>query len=362
MMSDFDKKEVGGLVALIILGIGTPIILSAFRVQMAELWLFMVYASTWNIQGGKMGYNTFGNILFFGMGMYICASTQIGLSFDLREWTAAGGVKTFNHTPAQYFSNLPIGILLSGIIPAIIAGIIGLGLLVLRGHYFAIGTLGLGIAAGEFATSVDIIGGGQGMTVPVWPKADGKTIDLFGGSITFYYYLSFILFLFVFFFLRWLFKTRFGLILTAIRDNEDKAEAMGIPTMSYKIVGWIFSAFFMGIAGGIWGNINGYIEPTEVAFAGATVGVYMVLMTILGGKGTLWGPIIGAIIFQLFKEFFWTFFLGWQLVALGFLIVIIVTFFPEGLMGYLRLKKPQLFGEIVDEQARRAQVTINTND
>jgi len=92
--------------------------------------------------------------------------------------------------------------------------------------------------------------------------------------------------------------------LTAIRDNEDKAEAMGVPTMRYKVSGWIVSAFFMGIAGGLYGNINGYIEPTEVAFAGATFGVYMVLMTILGGKGTLWGPIIGAIIFQVFKEFF----------------------------------------------------------
>jgi len=174
--------------------------------------------------------------------------------------------------------------------------------------------------------------------------------------------LSFLLFLAVFFFLRWLYKTRFGLILTAIRDNEDKAESMGIPTMHYKVTGWVFSAFFMGIAGGIFGNINGYIEPTEVAFAGATVGVFMVLMTILGGKGTLWGPIIGAFIFQLFKEFFWTYFLGWQLVALGALIIGIIIFFPEGIMGMLRQKYPALFGEVVDEEARLAQVTINTDD
>ncbi len=180
------------------------------------------------------------------------------------------------------------------------------------------------------------------MTVPVWPKVDGQDLDFLGGGMNFFYTLSFLLFVSTFFTLRWLFSTRFGLILTAIRDNEDKAEAMGIPTMRYKVTGWVFSAFFMGIAGGIYGNINGYIEPTEVAFAGATFGVYMVLMTILGGKGTLWGPIIGALVFQVFKEFFWTFFLGWQLVALGFLIIVIVVFFPEGIMGWLRQKKPDL--------------------
>ena len=75
----------------------------------------------------------------------------------------------------------------------------------------------------------------------------------------------------------------------------------------------------------------------------------MVLMAILGGKGTLYGPIIGAIVFYLFKEFFWVFFLGWQRVALGLLIVIIVIFFPTGIMGFLRNKNPKMFGETIDE-------------
>ena len=361
-MMSFDKKETGALLFLILLGVFGPSLFPSYRIQMSELWLFMVYASTWNIQGGKMGYNTFGNILFFGLGMYICASTQIAYSFPLAEWTEAGGVKTFVHTVEQYFIGLPLGLILAAIIPTILAAFLGYFILGLRGHYFAICTLGIGIVAGELATSMSIWGGGQGMTVPIWPKVDGVDVSFMGGSVNFFYSLSFILFLLTYFFLRWLFSTRFGLILTAIRDNEDKAEAMGVPTMRYKVSGWVVSAFFMGIAGGIYGNINGYIEPTEVAFAGATFGVYMVLMTILGGKGTLWGPIIGALIFQVFKEFFWTFFLGWQLVALGFLIVIIVTFFPEGIMGWLRKNKPEWFGEVIDHKARLAQVKINTDD
>ena len=84
----------------------------------------------------------------------------------------------------------------------------------------------------------------------------------------------------------------------------------------------------------------------------------MVLMAILGGKGTLWGPIIGATLFHFFKEGFWTFILGWQYVALGVLIVVIVIYFPEGLMGWLREKYPERFGEVIDEKDRKAQVEL----
>jgi len=82
-------------------------------------------------------------------------------------------------------------------------------------------------------------------------------------------------------------------------------------------------------------------------------------MTILGGKGTLWGPVVGAAAFHIFKESFWTFFLGWQYVALGVLIIVIVIYFPEGMMGYLREKKPEWFGEVVDEQDRKAQINLD---
>jgi len=95
-----------------------------------------------------------------------------------------------------------------------------------------------------------------------------------------------------------------------------------------------------------------------VAFAGATLGVFMILMTILGGKGTLWGPVIGATVFHLFKEGFWIYFLGWQYVALGLLIVVIVVFFPEGLMGWIREKYPEKFGETVDEEDQKSSVEL----
>ncbi|MBO6480442.1 MAG: branched-chain amino acid ABC transporter permease [Pelagibacteraceae bacterium] len=339
---------------LLVLGLTAPFLFPAFKVQISFMLILIILAMTWDVQGGQMGYNSFGNILFFGIGMYLCASIQIGMFFPLAEWTESGGEKTFLHTPTQYFQGLAVGLVFAAIVPAIVAALIGYGILGLRGHYFAICTLGLGIAAGEIAGGIELIGAGQGMTTPPWPKGIGDT-EL---RAEFFYYICFALLIATFSFLNWAYKKRFGLVLNAIRDNEDKAEAMGIHTMRYKIVGWVVSAFFVGLAGGLVGNIVGYIEPIEVAFDGREMGVFMVLMAILGGKGTLWGPVIGASAFHIFKEGFWTFFLGWQYVALGFLIVVIVVFFPEGFMGWLREKYPERFGEVIDEADRKAQVEL----
>jgi branched-chain amino acid transport system permease protein len=111
----------------------------------------------------------------------------------------------------------------------------------------------------------------------------------------------------------------------------------------------MIAAIFLGAAGGVFGNLNGFIDPRDVAFAGTTFGVWMVLMAILGGKGTLWGPVIGAVIFHITQELFWTYLLGWQRVALGLLIVLIVVFFPLGIMGWVRQRFPRVFGEVLDE-------------
>ena len=150
------------------------------------------------------------------------------------------------------------------------------------------------------------------------------------------YYLGLALAVVFFLFLRWLYRTRFGYILNAIRDNEEKAEAMGLPTAAIKTLAWGLGGLALGAAGAIYGAGKNFIDPTEVAFSGATIGVWMILMAILGGKGTLWGPILGAIVFHLFKEFFWTYLFGWQRVALGALIVVIIVFFPAGIVGGLR--------------------------
>ena len=245
-----------------------------------------------------MGYNTFGNILFYGLGMYLCASVQVGMFFPLAEWTEGGGEKTFVHTPVNFFKVWRVGLLVAAIVPTIVAGLIGYAILGLRGHYFAICTLGLGVAAGEISGGIEIIGAGQGFTTPPFPKLETRSTRRI---FLFFKFLSLVL---TFVAVKAIYSTRFKLILNAIRDNEDKAEAMGIQTMKYKIIGWMISAFFCGLAGGIMGGLVGYIDSTDVAFDGREMGVFMVLMAILGGKGTLWGPVIGATYFIFLKKAF----------------------------------------------------------
>ncbi|MFL5363710.1 MAG: branched-chain amino acid ABC transporter permease [Myxococcales bacterium] len=302
-----------------------PALLPAWQTQMSYLVIMVVFSLTWDLLGGQMGYNSFGNVFFFGLGMYACAVVQRDVHL-------------------AYPVTLVLGIAAGAIVAVAAAAVLGSGILALRGHYFAIGTLGLGILAGELAAGWDYVGGGGGLVPPQYPGA-------LGGRETFFYYFCFALAAATFFTLRWLYGGRFGLAINAIRDDEDKAEAMGLRTTRYKTAAWCVSAFFLGIGGAIVGNISGFIDPRETAFAGSTYGVWMVLMAILGGKGTLWGPVLGAVIFHVTKELFWTYLLDWQQVALGFLIVVIVVFFPVGILGWARERWPARFGHRVEEPA-----------
>tara|TARA_R110000824_G_scaffold390760_2_gene587485 strand:+ start:173586 stop:174569 length:984 start_codon:yes stop_codon:yes gene_type:complete len=301
------------LIGLGVLSLAAPFVMPGLVTQLAFLWLMVVLAQTWDVLGGQLGYNSFGNVLFFGIGCYACAVIQ-------------------RDSGLPYYDALALGLLLGALLALIAALVFGFMLLGIRGHYFAIATLGLGIAAGEIASGWDYIGAGSGMAMPLFPGE-------LGSRELFFYFLMFVIAVACFFTLRWLYGTRFGLAMNAIRDDEDKAEAMGLRTTSIKTVAWAISAVFLGLSGGVAANMLGFIDPRDVAFSGATFGVWMVLMAILGGKGTLWGPVIGAVIFHITKEVFWTYLLGWQRVALGLLIVGIVLFFPQGIMGWLAARR-----------------------
>ncbi len=184
-----------------------------------------------------------------------------------------------------YFAALAAGAGLAALAAVVIALVLGPMLLAVRGHYFAIATLGLGIACADAAAGWDFIGAGSGLALPLFPGA-------IGARQRFYYYALLVLALAVLLVLRWIYARPFGLALNAIRDDEDKAEALGLATTRYKVQAWCISGLFLGVAGALAGNLVGFIDPRELAFASATFGVWMVVMAILGGKGTLWGPVI----------------------------------------------------------------------
>jgi len=325
---------------LLVVSFAAPFVLPNLQVQLGSLWLMVVFALTWDIMGGQMGYNSFGNIFYFGAGMYITAVVQRDLYFDVAEYEATAGTVDMM-TSQQYLTGMGLGLGVSAVVCVLFAVILGSAILGLRGHYFAICTLGLGIAAGEIAGGIDYIGAGSGLVTPVFPAE-------LGDKGLFFYFLYFALAVVTFFTIKRVLSGRFGLAINAIRDDEDKAEAMGLHTVRYKTIAWCVAAFFLAIAGGITGNMIGFIDPIDTAFAGATFGVWMVLMAILGGKGTIWGPVIGAILFHIAKEFLWTYLFGLQWVALGVLIIVIVVFFPQGIMGFIRARWPELLGHKVD--------------
>ena len=297
-------------VLLAVVSIAAPWLFPAILTQLAFLWLMILFALTWDILGGQMGYNSFGNVVFFGLGMYMCAVIQ-------------------RDSGLAYFPGVFVGMAAGAVFATVVSALLGPAMLGLRGHYFAIGTLGLAVAAGDLSAAIEYIGAGSGMTPPLFP---GEVVE----SQRFYYYVLFAIAVACFALLRSLYARRFGLVLNAIRDDEGKAEAMGLHTTRSKVVAWCVAAFFLGLAGGPVGNLAGFIDPNELAFAGSTFGVWMVLMAILGGRGSLWGPVVGAVIFHTTQELFWTYLLGWQRVAMGLLIVAIVLFFPQGIVGWIR--------------------------
>lgn len=306
-MSAINRERLIMLLVLLA-GIAAPLLLPAYTASLGLLWLMVLFALTWDINGGQMGYNSFGNIFFFGIGVYACAVFQ-------------------RDAGMAYLPGLLLGTGLGGLLAILSAAILGPVVLALRGHYFAIATLGIAVAAGDIFAGWQYVGAASGMTVPLFP-------DALGVRNRFFYYLLFGLAVITFLTVRWLYSRRFGRVINAIRDDEDKAEAMGLHTTRYKTLAWCVVALFLGLAGGPTANLIGFIDPIDLAFAGATYGVWMILMPILGGRATLWGPVIGAVIFHVAQQLFWTYLLGWQRVAMGLIILLIVVFFPTGILGW----------------------------
>jgi len=263
-----------------------PFAFPNFGTQLATLWLMIIVALTWDMTGGQMGYNSLGNIFFYGTGMYVAALISIGMAYDIGDYTSAAGGGIYEFTDAQYFGGLFLGVIAAGVFCSISAVLIGYLTFGLRGPYFAIGTLGVAIAAGELVSNWEWVGGGQGISLPGYP-GDPDT-----GKV-FFYFLFAAVGVSVFVFVKWLYATRFGAAINAIRDDEEKAEAMGIHTLRYKLITWAMAAFFVGMAGGISGFQLLHFEPLETAYQTIFLGIFMVVCVLLGGKGTLWGPVIG---------------------------------------------------------------------
>jgi branched-chain amino acid transport system permease protein len=261
--------------------------------------MFVVLASAWNIIGGLTGYASFGNVAFFGLGAY-----------------ATGALVANLHWP------FALALPLAPLVAAIFAMLVGLPLLRLRGHYFAVATLGVGVAVGEVINNVGPLGASTGLFLPI-VRSDLLFFYLMLGAAVLAVVST-----------RIILRTRFGYGLLAIRENEEAAAVIGVNTTLYKVAAFVIAAALTGLAGGIFAQWNSFINQENVF--PVTANVEMILMAVLGGAGTLLGPVAGAVVLELIIQ---TLAGGgsasvYSQIGLGVMLAVCVIFIPRGVIDF----------------------------
>ena len=279
-----------------------PFILSVGVVIMS----YAVLATSWNFVGGFTGYISLGHASYSGLGGY--ATGLLIIHTDVNPW---------------------LGMLLAGLLVAVLAVPIGIASLRVRGASFVIVSIALVlILLLVFQSWGSFTGGSNGLRVP---RPFGTDVLRPEQHERFFYLHAALLA--VALLVWWLIdRSRFGMGLKAIREDEDKAQALGVPTFTYKLVAFVISAFFTALGGGLYALWFGFLDP--IFQFSILVGSYMVLMSLLGGIRSLFGPLLGAVIVGYAVEYFKSEYGDTQfhLVAMGVLLGLVVLFMPDGII------------------------------
>jgi len=273
---------------------------------MLMMFLLAIQATSWNIISGYAGYLSLGHSMFLGLGSYTAAIIAL-------------------HTGVNPFWVAPLG----GVTAVIVAVLAGAVVLRTRGHAFVIITIALLLSAQIVATNWDsLTNGSDGITLelPFW-SSDFQNIP--------FYYAFLLLLVLTVLFSAWLARTKFGTGLVAIREDEGKAAAIGINTTILKIIAYGASSFFIGVAGGVYAYYQTFLNPVgSFAILGS---VLIVLAALVGGRGTLYGPVIGAFIVSLVNEGATVYGGNSQsrVLIMGLILVLVVLFLPAGLLPTL---------------------------
>ena len=301
-----DRAQSGAALPALLLFLALLVLLAApafagaywLRV-LSTVYMYAVIAQGINLMAGYTGYPAFGNVVFFGLGGY--ATGVLMLKFHLP------------FVPAALAAILGC---------ALVVLVVGPPLLRLKGHYFAIATLGLNEAVKEVvANATSLTGGGMGLSLPI-PGGSASA------SAAMFYYL-FLGVMLVSLWGTWEFgRRRLGVACRAIRDNETKAESSGLHTTRYKTVAWMISAAMTGAAGSINAYWLTYIDPPSAFDMAIAVKAFVIFL--LGGAATVLGPVIGAFVVEILATLTWSRLLNWHLGAMGILIMLVVLVFPNG--------------------------------
>ncbi len=292
------------LLALIgVTAVVVPLSGNSFYLELfTTIAMFGVMAQAWNLMGGLTGYAAFGNVVFFGLGAY-----------------TTGVAVTSAHLPVG------LGVGLGCLLAAAFAGVIGIPILRLHGHYFAIATLGVAEAMRQLLNNVDRfgIGGATGITLP-FRRYDRALFFwlMFGAMLLATLMVALVL------------RSRMGYALLAIRENEQAAQVMGINTTLYKVAAFTLSAALTALVGGIFAVWKGFISPDPDSVFSIDYTLQMILCAVLGGAGTVVGPILGAYVLQLIIDFLQQGFHHLSGIVLGLVLALVILFLPRGLADF----------------------------
>ena len=268
-----------------------------FLHMMIMVLIWICLGQSWNLLGGYAGQVSFGHATFYGVGAY------------------SAGLLYFHKEISTWY-----GMILGPIMAMVFAVPLGLICFRLRGAYFALAMLALAEVLRLVATNwISFTNGSVGiLIVPTMAKIP-------------YYYMALALAAGSFYVIYRLVNSKWGFYFVAIREDQDAAESMGIDTTKYKLISLLVSAFFTGLAGAFYMNYMAFIDP-HVVFSLVDVSIMMILVVMLGGAGTLYGPAIGAVIMVVLSEVFRTYFGHANLLIMGILIIFIIVFIPDGVI------------------------------
>jgi branched-chain amino acid transport system permease protein len=298
---------IGVLAVLGALGLQSQLYSGQERTVSAIL-MFVALAQGWNLIGGFAGYASFGQVVFFGVGGYFTAVAMTHWHFSF--W---------------------LSLAVSGLVAGAFGALIGLPLLRLKGHYFAIATLGVAEGMREVVTNLpDLTGGGAGITLPT--VGDQATTPYLGNDG---FYLLFLAIAVLAVAVSGLIsRNKLGFALRAIHQDEDAAGAMGINTTRAKVTALALSGVITGLVGASYAFQQVTIFPERLFDVDITV--LMVVMVVIGGSGTVLGPLLGAVLLQFLSEWLRQNYTEIHTLLLGAIIIIAVVLLPQGLVNYVR--------------------------
>ncbi len=310
------RKQWTSLVALGACLLVYPLVFDApyERHVLVMIFIYALMAQGWNLLAGYCGQISLGQAVFFGIGAY--SAGFLYAEFLLSPW---------------------IGMLVGVAISVVVALAIGIPTFRLRGHYFAIATLVIGEIGQTLMLNWEYVGGATGVWIPIDRDTPWRSFQFHDSKLP-NYYIGLAFLVAACLIVAWLERHKFGLYFRAIRDDPDAARALGVGITRYKLIAIAISAAFTSIAGTQFAQYILVIDP-ETVFP-LLLSILVVLMTMLGGIGTLWGPIIGAAVLFPLSELTRIWFGGTggaeDLMIYGALILVIAVAYPGGLISLLR--------------------------